>query len=130
MALGVVGFKHGIQNSFEEADLVRWMSRSQLRDGIARRIHESIYARSSDLVEATSYLQIKLRDCVVCSRYVRIEIRLSYVFSKDFSPFWCVLVRGYLIVTSEHIFTMNREDRCQDGFGLIECERISGNESL
>lgn len=75
------------------------MSRSQLRDGIARRIDESIYTRSSNLVEATPYLQIKLRDCVVCSRYVRIEIRLSYVFSKNFSPFWCVSVRGYLVAT-------------------------------
>ena len=68
MALGVVGFKHGIQNSFEEADLVRCMDRSQLRDGIARRIDESIYAGSSNLMEATSYLQVELRDCVVCSR--------------------------------------------------------------
>ena len=106
------------------------MSRSQLRDGIARRIDESIYARSSDLVEAASYLQIKLRNCVVCSRYVRIEIRLSYVFSKDFSLFWCVSVRGYLVATSGHVFTMSREDRCEDGFGLFECERVSGNESL
>lgn len=106
------------------------MSCSQLRDRIARRIDESIYARASDLVEATSYLQIKLRDCFVCSRYVRIEIRLSYVFSKDFSPFWCVSVRGYLAATSGHVLTMDGDDGCEDWFGLFKRERIPRNESL
>ena len=106
------------------------MSCSQLRDGIASRIDESIYARAGDLVEATSYLQIKLRDCGVCSKYVRIEIRLSYIFSKDFSSFWYVSVRGYLLAISGHVLTMSGEDGCEDWFGLFKCERIPGNESL
>ena len=130
MALGVVGFEHGIKDSFEETDLVRCMSCSQLGDGIAGRVDESKYADSGDLMEATSYLQIKWRNCVVCSRDVGVEVRLSHVFGKDFSPFWYMSVRGYLIAIPGHILTVSREDRCEDGFGLFECERIPCNESL
>ena len=106
------------------------MSCSQLSDGIAGRIDESKYAGPGDLVVATSDLQIKWRNCVVCSRDVGGEVRLSYVFGKDFSPFWDMSVRGYLIAISGHVLTMSREDRCEDGFGIFERERIPGNESL
>lgn len=101
-----------------------------MSDGIAGRIDESIYAGSGNLVEATSYFQIKLRNCVICSRDVGVEVRLSCVFGKDFSPFWYVSVLGYLIATSAPVLTMSREDRCEDGFGLFKRERIPGNESL
>ena len=106
------------------------MSCGQLSDGIAGRIDESVYAGSGDLVVAASYLQIKWRNCIVCSRDVGVEVRLSHVFGKDFSPFWYISVRGYVTALFGHVLTMSREDRCEDGFGIFECKRIPGNESL
>ena len=83
------------------------MNCSQLSDGVAGRVDESKYAGSADLVVAASYFQIKWRNCVVCSRNVGVEVRLSHVFGKNFSPFCYLSVRSYLIAISGHVLTMS-----------------------
>ena len=65
MALGVVGLKHGVENSLEEADFVGCVNGSELSDRVAGRVYEGVDAGLGDLVIGASNLEIELRDGVV-----------------------------------------------------------------
>ena len=59
MPLSVVGIEHGIENSFEIADLISGVDRSQLGDGIASSIDQGIYSGAAGLVVCASDLEVE-----------------------------------------------------------------------
>ena len=65
MARGVVGLEHGVEDTLDEADLVRRVDRCHLREVIAVGVDQSVDAASRGLMEGASDFEIEGGDSIV-----------------------------------------------------------------
>ena len=92
MPLGIVGIEHSIEHSFEVADLIAGVDRSQLSDGIAGSIDQGINARAGDLMVSASDFKVEGRDGIVSRRDIGIKVSLCDIFDKRFMSVFEALV--------------------------------------
>ena len=79
MAPGVVGFEHGVEDAFEEGQLVWGAGRGELGDGIGGGVYEGVGAGSGYLVVGTADFEVEGGDGGVGGGEVGLEILLGDV---------------------------------------------------
>lgn len=88
MSRGIVGFEHGVEDPFDEADLVWRMYGGQLCEVVAVGIDQSVDSGPSRLMEGAADFEIEGRDGVVSGSNEAIQICFRDIFGEAFLLFY------------------------------------------